>query len=167
MLNLFQQSFTKSFKKVVTLFSMFPNPRYSDWNSDRNSVFLWTKTWTLKMDFPDEHKMKTKTSGSTKEDRSCGGFFPLCNVMKKCCAKNTGNRLSVVWDRNQWPKSRSRHQRKRPRLMPCFCHLLPKTKTTRSMSKVHSLGKHQMSSIPLFLYKWGVVMLWGYVMLCN
>lgn len=103
------------------------------------------------MDFPDEDKMKTKTSGSTKEDRSCGGLFPLCNVMKKYCAKNTGNRLSVVWDRKQWPKSRSRHQVKRPRLRPCLCHLLkPKTKTTRSVSKVDSLGKHQMSSIPLF-----------------
>ncbi len=45
------------------------------------------------MDFPDEHKMKTKTSGSTKEDRSCGDFFPLCNVMKTYCAKT----LEIDW----------------------------------------------------------------------
>lgn len=82
--------------------------------------------------------------------------------------------VSVVWDRKQWHKSR--YQVKRPRLMPCLCHLLkPKTKTTRSISKVDSLLKNTKGPVYpfptrstwLLLYKWGVVMLWGYVMLCN
>lgn len=126
----------------------------------------------VNLKFPWLTLNKNRDFWGPPKDMSCRGIFPLCNVMKKYCAKNTGNRLlSVVWDRKQQPRSRSRHQVKRPRLMPCLFNLLrPETKTTRSVSRIDSLGKHKIYSIPPFLpsvletwlyYNSGVVMLWS------